>query len=498
MSAAFVFEFDQAQEVPAPAVARAFPLVLELDGTLLRTNLLLESALDLLKRRPLSVFLMVAWLLRGVAYLKHQLAVRSELAVELLPVNEQLVRHARAEALAGRTVIVATAASLALATRVCARFPFVTEVLASCQRRDLRGARKAAELAERFPGGFAYAGSAAADLHVWRLARFGLLAGSGKLGRRMAEVTAVEANFSERGATIRSWLRACRMHQWAKNGLLFLPLLLAGRMFHAEAWLACVAAFVAIGLTASGTYLVNDLLDLEADRRHWSKRHRPFAAGLIGIPQAAAASILLLGSGFAVAAAGGGLPVLALVGLYCAATLAYSIHLKRVPLLDVVVLAGLFTLRLALGASAAAVPLSSWLGVFSMFLFLSLALAKRSTEITRKAAAECPASGAAYGRGYLPADASLVIALGVAAAVAAVLVNVLYLVDEAFSARLYGLPELLWAVPVLIGLWLGRVWLLCGRGLLDDDPVVFAVTDRTSLLLGTGVVASFAGAGLLA
>ncbi len=498
MSAAFAFEFDRSREVAAPSLARAYPLVLDLDGTLLRTDLLLEAALRFLQRKPWGVFLLIAWLLRGIPRLKHQLASRCELAVELLPINERLVQYARGEAEAGRTVVVATAASRVLAEKVCARFGFVSEVLASCEQRNLKGASKADALLRRFPEGFAYAGNARTDLHIWRQARFGLFAGSdGRLARQMASVTAAEADFSTAPATIRSWLRACRVHQWAKNGLVFLPMLLAGQVLNPQAWLSCVGAFLSIGLVASGTYIINDLLDLEADRQHWSKRNRPFAAGVIGIPQAVLASALLLGSGFAVAAFAGGLPLVGMVALYCVVTLAYSLHLKRVPLLDAAVLAGLFTLRLALGASAAAVALSAWLGVFSMFLFLSMALAKRSTEIARKAASACTSTGAAYGRGYLPADASLVGALGAASAVAAVLVNVLYLVDEAFPAQLYASPQMLWAAPVLIGLWLGRIWLLCGRGLLNDDPVVFAMTDRVSLALGCGVVLSFLAAGLL-
>lgn len=498
MSAAFAFEFDRAQEVAAPSLSRAYPLVLDLDGTLLRTDLLLEAALQFLKRQPWGIFLLAAWLLRGVPHLKHQLARRCELAVELLPINERLVHYARAEADAGRMVVVATAASGLLAEKVCARFGFVSEVLASCELRNLKGASKAAALAKRFPHGFAYAGNASTDLHIWRQARFGLFAGSqARLAGQMAEATVVEADFSVPPADIRSWLRACRVHQWAKNGLLFLPMLLAGQVLDPQAWLACVGAFLAIGLVASGTYIINDLLDLEADRQHWSKRNRPFAAGVIGIPQAVLASTFLLASGLLLAAWAGGFAVASIVALYCLVTLAYSLHLKRVPILDAVVLAGLFTLRLALGAGATGVALSAWLGVFSMFLFLSLALAKRSTEIARKAASACSASGAAYGRGYLPADASLVASLGVAAAVAAVLVNVLYLVDEAFPTRLYASPQMLWAAPVLIGLWLGRIWLLCGRGQLNDDPVVFAMTDRASLALGGGVVLSFLAAGLI-
>jgi 4-hydroxybenzoate polyprenyltransferase len=272
--------------------------------------------------------------------------------------------------------------------------------------------------------------------------------------------------------------------------------LLCGRgLLDAAGWIACALGVAAMGLTASATYLINDLVDLEVDRQHWNKKTRPLACGAIGIPQAIAVAGLLLVAGLGLSAAVGGLPVFGLVLLYCAATLAYSLSLKRVPLLDVTILAGLFTLRLALGAVIVDVRLSSWLAVFSMFLFLSLALAKRSTEIGRKA--QTAGAATLHGRGYLPADAPIVAALGVAAAVAGVVIMVLYLIHEAFSNAIYTLPELLWGAPVLIGLWLGRMWLLCGRGLLNDEPVAFAVRDRISVLLGVGVMASFAGAALL-
>jgi len=478
----------------APSVCTDYPLVLDLDGTLLRTDLLLEAALQYAKKSPHTAFLLIWWALKGIAHLKHQLAQRTDLAIELLPVNEQLLSYARRTADEGRTVVAATAANIELAGKVCSRFTFIDEVIASCERTNLKGARKAEALSARFPDGFAYAGDTHADLAVWREARFGVFAGrDGRLLDRLAKVTSLEADFSTRQATVRDWMRALRLHQWAKNGLLFLPLLLAGAVFDPTRWIACVAAFVAIGLTASGTYLINDLLDLEADRQHWTKRNRPFAAGLIGIPQGIVAAACLLAAGVTIAALGGGLPVVGLLLLYCAVTLGYSLHLKRVPVLDVTILASLFTLRLVLGAAAAEVPISSWLLVFSMFLFLSLALAKRSTEIGRKSAAAV----ASHGRGYIAADAILVAGLGVSAAVAAIQVLVLYLINEAFSNTLYGLPQLLWAAPVFIGLWLGRVWLLCGRGILNDDPVVFAVSDKISILLGVGVFASFAGAALI-
>lgn len=499
MSVATAFSLDGAEEVPLAQIGASYPLVLDLDGTLLRTDLLLETALQYVRRQPLRLFLLVYWALHGIAHLKHQLASRAELAVDLLPVNEALVGYARSAAAAGRTVIVATAANQALARKVCARFSFVSGTIASTETLNLKGRRKAAAIADRFPDGYVYAGDAATDLHIWRQARFGIFAGRNpRLLRQLTSVTTLEADFAHRPASLATWIRALRVHQWAKNGLMFLPLLLAGGLLDISGWIACAIGFVAMGLTASATYLINDLTDLEDDRQHWSKRNRPLASGLIGIPQGIAASAGLLVAGLALAALVGGLPVLGLVALYCATTLGYSLYLKRVPLLDVTVLAGLFTLRLALGAAIVDVRLSAWLMVFSMFLFFSLALAKRSTEIGRKLASAAPAGAPMHGRGYIPADAGLVAALGASSAVAAVLIMVLYLIHEAFSDALYAQPQLLWAAPVFIGLWLGRVWLLCGRGILNDDPVAFAVKDRISILLGAGVLGSFASAALLA
>ena len=497
MSVATAIRPDEAGEVSPSEIRGFYPLVLDLDGTLLRTDLLLECALQFVRTRPLRVFLLLWWALHGIAYLKQQLAERAELAIDLLPVNEALAAYAQTAADNGREVIIATAANQLLAQHVCDRFDFAREALASTAELNLKGKRKAEALAARYPDGFVYAGDAAADLHVWRAARFAIFAGDDAgVFKRVKALVPVEAHFQRERAGLTGWMKALRVHQWAKNGLIFLPMMLAGVLLDLNAWLACTLGFVAMGVTASATYLLNDLMDLQEDRRHWSKRNRALASGTIGIPAATLASIFLLGAGFGLAMLAGGLPTLALVLLYCAATLTYSLYLKRVPLLDVTVLAGLFTLRLAVGAVIVDVRLSAWLMVFSMFLFFSLALAKRSIELTRTIS-RGSAITAMHGRGYVPADAPFVSTLGVSSALTAVAIMVLYLIHEAFPSALYSHPEVLWAAPVLIGLWLGRIWLLCTRGQLNDDPVQFTVHDRVSILLGAGVMCSFAGAALL-
>jgi len=233
---AFAYEFEPAAETSVPQLNTAYPLVLDLDGTLLRTDLLLEAILQYLKREPLGVFLLFMWALRGVAHLKRQVAARTELAVDLLPINEPLAAYAREAAETGRPVIAATAANRHLAERVCARFGFISEVLASCDRVNLKGAGKARALRAKFPGGYAYAGDAAADLPVWREAAFGIFAGKDRrLLDRLTDLTTLEADFSRTPPTARDWFRALRVHQWAKNALIFVPLMLAGHLREGKA-----------------------------------------------------------------------------------------------------------------------------------------------------------------------------------------------------------------------------------------------------------------------
>jgi 4-hydroxybenzoate polyprenyltransferase len=284
-----------------------------------------------------------------------------------------------------------------------------------------------------------------------------------------------------------------RLHQWAKNVLIFIPLLLSGTIQNLDAWIACVIGFVAWGILASSTYLLNDLWDLESDRSHWSKWRRPIARGDLPIAVAVAAAIV----GVALSLAIGwmlGLGAFLILGAYAVLTMIYSLWLKRLPIVDVFLLAGLYTLRLFFGIELAAISYSPWLLVFSMFVFLSLSLAKRHTEVGRSGTF---GREKVEGRGYVPKDAPLIFGLGLSTAAGAVLIMVLYLINEAFGATFYRTPLLLWPVPGLLFLWLGRIWLLAGRDELDDDPIRFAIRDRASLGLGAGVAASFLCAWLI-
>lgn len=284
-----------------------------------------------------------------------------------------------------------------------------------------------------------------------------------------------------------------RLHQWAKNLLIFVPLLLSGTIDNLEAWVLCLLGFVAWGVLASSTYLLNDLLDLRFDRTHWSKWRRPIARG--DLPIALVAIVVPLGMLISLATVASVSHRAAVVLLiYTGLTFAYSLGLKRLPVVDVLILAMLYTLRLFFGIELANVAASSWLLVFSMFIFISLSLAKRFTEIMRNANL---GREKVEGRGYVVKDGPLIFGLGLSTAAGAVLIMVLYLINEAFGATFYRSPLLLWPVPAILFLWLGRIWLLAGRDQLDDDPIRFAIRDPASLALGAGVVAAFASAWLV-
>lgn len=452
------------------------PLCVDLDGTLIRTDLLVESALALLRRNPLYLFCFIVWLGRGRAHLKREIAARSRVDVSRLPYDGDVLDWLRAAA-GTRPRILCTAADRRLAEAVAAHVGAFDATLASDGVSNLGGARKRDALCARYgSGGFDYAGNAYADLHVWRHARRAIVVDPAPgLLRRVRGLCELERVFV-RGGRWRAWLDALRLHQWPKNALVFVPMFAAHVMFVPGAMMSALVAFLAFCLCASAAYLLNDLLDLDADRRHPRKRQRPFASGRLPLGAGLAGAPLLTLAAFAVASV---LPprfVLVLLA-YGVTTLAYSLVLKRVPMLDVVTLAALYTLRIIGGAVAIPVEASFWLLAFSMFLFLSLAMVKRYAEIQRVATTS---GGSVAGRGYRVDDLALIQSLGSSAGYLSVLVLALY-INGAASQMLYRRHEVLWLLTPLLLYWIGRVWLIARRGGMHDDPVVFALTDRVSL-----------------
>lgn len=471
--------------VPTDAVARQ-PIAVDIDGSLLRTDLLYESLAILLREKPWVLFLLPFWLLKGKAYLKRQIAQRATPDIDTMPVNEPLLSWLEEQRRMGSPLGLFSASDNMLVQRVAARFGLFSVAQGSDGVVNLASGAKLAAIRERFGPSFTYVGDGGADIEIWEGCRSAVLAG-GKataLRGRLSEAVEVVHAFENPAVKLRTWAKALRVHQWAKNGLLFVPFLLAGVVPPAGQLLSLAAGFLAFSLLASLTYLLNDLFDLSADRRHRSKRNRPLASGALPIRSALLAIPVL--SVVVVALLAFTPPLFVLVTLtYLVVTLAYSFGLKRRPMLDVVLLAALFTLRIIAGIAAQGAPLSPWLLTFSMFFFTSLAVMKRYSEclVLVQAGRE-----KAAGRGYQTSDMPVLLGIGLASAFCAPLVFFSYLIDPSSPMGTYAHPEFLWAICVIIAYWLGRAWLITGRGLMNDDPVLFALKDRTSLILA-GIVA---------
>ena len=458
----------------------SIPLLIDLDHTLIRTDLLMEMALAAVAANPLRALHLVCWTLKGRAHLKRRLAETVDLEPDLIPVNNEVVTLALEAKRQGRQVFLVTASDELSAKKLATRFPFLDGVISSDGTTNLKGRRKAAAVGERFPLGYDYVGDSAADIHVWRNARRVIAVAPNGATLRKIRALGKPTTVIDGKSRFLALIKASRPHQWAKNSLIFVPAILSGTIADPGTVLNCVLAFLALGLVALGTYLINDLLDITHDRRHWSKRFRPIAAGNLPIGMALAAAVVSIAGGLAIGATVG-FGVFAGLLAYLGLTLMYSIHIKRLPIIDVVVLASLFTLRLAIGIAAAHVFASPWLLVFSMSLFTSLSIAKRYTEIQRT---QAKGDTAVPGRGYVTADAPLVLGLGLATGTASILILVLYLIFDAFSHQFYSNPHWLWWFPLILFLWIGRIWLISQRGELNDDPVAFALKDRQSLALG--------------
>lgn len=454
------------------------PLVVDLDGTLVLTDLLDESFLSSLSARPVPALGALGPLLRGDrAALKRRLAEGAAFDPALVPLREDLVAHLRAEKEKGRTLVLATASDELLARPLAASLGLFDEVLASDGETNLGGEAKRALLVTRFgERGFDYAGDRRADLPVFRSARKALLAGPGVALRAEVEGagTPVVAAFPGPATGLRDVLGALRVRQWVKNVLVFVPLL-TGHVFGAPALLSALVAFLAIGACASALYVVNDLVDLAADRRHPVKRGRPFASGRLPLRLGLLLVPTLLAASAALAAA---LPPGAqlLLAAYGATSALYSFVLKRKVLVDVFTLAFLYTLRVILGGAATAVPVSPWLLAFSVFIFLSLAFAKRASELFHVRAR---GHEGAPGRDWFVRDSVIVHVLGVASAFGAAMVLAIYVHSDHVKG-LYAHPGWLWLLVPALLYWTSRVWVLVGRGEMNEDPIVFAFRDRVT------------------
>jgi 4-hydroxybenzoate polyprenyltransferase/phosphoserine phosphatase len=463
--------------------------VVDLDGTLIHTDMLHESALRVLRDNPVYTLHIPYWLSRGKAVLKQHLARRSAFDPSCLPYNNELLDWLRQQRAQGRKLILCTASDLSIATAISEHLGVFDEVMASDGVKNLAGKNKADLLEQRFGhAGFDYAGNSSADLAVWQRAHKAIVVNaSSGLVEKAGAYCEVEQVFPSPALGFKAWRRVLRLHQWLKNLLLFVPIFAAHQFTNLDTWLELILAFFSFSLCASSVYIANDLLDLESDRQHPRKCKRPFASGLVPAWMGAALAPILLFASLALARHVGG-DFFHWLLFYFALTCAYSWLLKRLMLLDCLTLAMLYTLRIVAGAAAAGLSLSFWLLAFSVFLFLSLAFVKRYAELEVQL---LHGKQKAHGRGYYTSDAPLLQTMGITSGYAAVLVLALYLNSDAIL-KLYRTPEFVWgAVPIML-FWVSWMWMQAHRGKMHDDPLVFAVKDKASLLSGIAFAAVMA------
>ncbi|RMG41897.1 MAG: UbiA family prenyltransferase [Candidatus Dadabacteria bacterium] len=454
-------------------------ICVDLDGTLIHTDLLYESLAKLIKEKPLLLCFLPFWILRGRSFLKKQLADRISIGVDSLPYNHELLAELKVCKERGNRLVLVTASEERLATDVARHLGIFDAVYGTTAENNLKGENKRVLLSNEFGAGrYVYVGDSKADIPVWRSAASAWVVVSGKNPLNGVEDIVADRIFKRDINRLRVLLRTLRVHQWSKNVLLFVPLMLAHRLKEVDLVLQAFYGFFAFSLCASAGYIINDILDLDADRQHRSKKFRPIASGEMPLKVAfLLVPLLLIFAGMLSWL----LPdkFLLLVVLYFLATVSYSVWLKKIVLVDVIVLALLYTIRIIAGGAATTVPVSHWLVVFSMFLFLSLACVKRYAELKMLDGSD---SDKITGRGYDSADINLIGRFGVSAGYISVLVIAMY-VHGGDVQNLYTLPEVLWLICPLLLYWVSRIWLIAEHGKLNDDPVVYALLDRVSYLV---------------
>lgn len=457
-------------------------LVTDLDGTLLRTDSLWEGFYRMLATKPWLLFSIPFWFVSGRSVLKEKLAPFAAAEASSWPYNRDVLDSIQKARKEGRRVCLATAAHKTVARAVENHLSCFDDVLASESGTNLKGEAKAEKLIQRYgEAGFDYIGDSAADLPVWRHCRAAFFVGSrrSRLFSRLSKECDSTIVIDNDGPGLKTFARVLRTSQWVKNALLFVPLIL-GRLYTFDNVAMTGLAAIAFSLTSSAIYVINDLVDLPHDRRHDRKRSRPFASGAaplwIGLPLALVLALaglvasLYLPTGF----------ITTLVW-YLGLTILYSIWLKRVIMLDVIILGGFYVLRIIAGTEAIGAPLSNWLLGFACFTFLGLGLIKRATEIPLRS--NITEEERVHGRGYLRQDRAILENMSVASGFCSIAILSLY-IESLRAAQFYSRPFYLWGLCPIIAFWYGRLLIIAHRGRMTKDPVSFVMSDKTSILCG--------------
>lgn len=470
-----------------------YVLVVDLDGSLINSDMLYETFWSAVAKNWLCIFGAMLSLFNGKAALKCYLSRHANVDVSSLPYNQEVIAYVRRHRAQGGRCVLATASNQAVALEIAQFLQIFDEVYGSSGSYNLRGSSKASLLSERFNDvGFIYVGDSRADFPVWRASRKVVTVNGGSSIRKRAEqIGKPWEHLGSEKIRIYPYIQALRPHQWLKNALIFLPMI-AGQQVDAKTVLNSIMAFAAFSLVASSVYVLNDLLDLNSDRAHPRKRLRPFASGNVAIAHGTVLALALLTAGALIAALLDWMFLLT-VAAYYVLTTAYSLSFKRHVIIDIFVLAGLYTMRILAGGVATGIQLSVWLFAFAIFFFFSLAAVKRQAELVDMVERGTLTT---KGRGYHVEDLPVISMIGLAAGYISVLVMALYINSPAVQ-ELYGLPEVLWGICCILLYWLTRMVLLTHRGAMHDDPVVFAATDRVSQVCFLAMLAFAVGGAVL-
>lgn len=454
----------------------------DLDGTLITSDCLWETFLLFVKKNPFNGLVAVWWLITGgKAHLKHSIAKNVTLQPSLLPYNQDVIEFIKVQKSLGATIVLATATNKSIANQIAEHIGIFDDVIASDETTNVRGSTKK-ELLTTYANGqeYVYYGNSTVDLPVWSGCNHAIVVSSSQ--SLLQKASSDEKNVHHipiKSAFFPALVKQMRIYQWVKNSLIFIPLFLAHKV-SIDLWVDGLLSFFAFGFAASSVYVVNDLLDLESDRQHHRKKNRPFASGVLSIPFGIALFPLLLVIAFSISAVL--LPPLftLFLGIYLVITTLYSFVLKKIVMIDVLTLSWLYTHRVFAGAVATDTPISPWLLLFAIFLFLSLAFVKRYSELL--VAVEQNKTKAS-GRGYFTSDSPLIASVGPVSGYLGVFVFFLY-INSPEVVALYSFPMLLWLVGPLLLYWISRIWVITIRGNMHDDPIVFTMKDPVSYFIG--------------
>lgn len=456
------------------------PLVVDLDGTFVRTDLLVEGFVHLIKKNPFYFFLCIFWLLKGKYNLKENIDARANTNYSLLPINNDIFDFIKSESEKGRKIILATASLQSQADEIRKTYPVFDEAFGSCDGQNLSGLKKSSFLVNKYGNGqFDYMGNSKADLPIFTEARHAYLINAANwVEQKAKKIGNLQKTWKNTGTILTSSIKAIRVYQWLKNLLLFVPLVTSHSISYPDLVLKTMIAFVAFGFIASTGYIINDLMDLDSDRSHPRKKKRPMASGKLSILSAIAIAIVLFVVGL-MAAYLINISFFIILLLYFLLSVGYSIHFKKIVLYDVFLLAAFYTIRVISGGIVTDIPISFWLVAFSIFIFLSLAFVKRYSEIAQVTHLKSIENRR---RDYSAVDLPLLQIMGIASGFMSVIVFSLY-INSPEVGLLYGNPKILWFLSFLLLFWISRIWLVTSRGQMTDDPIVFTLKDPGSYVL---------------